>query len=343
MANITDLKKYGKNDSVAWADVSGKPTLGTLAAKNSVAWSEVTNKPSSFTPSSHSHAISEVTNLQSTLDGKQDKIAANTYAPYSTKTAVDTLNAGKTTAGSVDYKIDQAMSKLADNSTVTNLTGRVEALENAFGSIEYDYALGAGESLEDGSVRPTAYRVGGEPAIPEPRRDGWAFKGWSGTRDGSATTWADLFKAKGVVKLTAQWERTVPQADYFFTTESPYDAASTGDPKAWTIAVRLTGDAGRTLNAASFSKKASDLFGAAADDITFTVGTDKTMAGGTSTTVGWDEAVSNVAMTALDGGGYGVYVRISIPQGGIDADRVVASYTGGSYVASLVKMNYEFA
>jgi hypothetical protein len=34
-------------------------------------WSEVTGKPSTFTPSAHSHAIAEVTGLQSALDGKQ--------------------------------------------------------------------------------------------------------------------------------------------------------------------------------------------------------------------------------------------------------------------------------
>ena len=36
----------------------------------SVAWSDITDKPSSFTPSSHSHSISDVTNLQTTLAGK---------------------------------------------------------------------------------------------------------------------------------------------------------------------------------------------------------------------------------------------------------------------------------
>jgi hypothetical protein len=33
-------------------------------------WSEITSKPSTFTPSTHSHAISEITNLQTSLDGK---------------------------------------------------------------------------------------------------------------------------------------------------------------------------------------------------------------------------------------------------------------------------------
>lgn len=42
----------------------------TAGSATSVPWSGVTGKPSTFTPSSHSHAISDVTNLQNTLNGK---------------------------------------------------------------------------------------------------------------------------------------------------------------------------------------------------------------------------------------------------------------------------------
>jgi len=43
---------------------------GVVDAAESVPWSGVTGKPSTFTPSSHTHSISEVTNLQAALDGK---------------------------------------------------------------------------------------------------------------------------------------------------------------------------------------------------------------------------------------------------------------------------------
>jgi tripartite-type tricarboxylate transporter receptor subunit TctC len=33
-------------------------------------WDELTGKPATFTPSTHSHPISEVTSLQTTLDAK---------------------------------------------------------------------------------------------------------------------------------------------------------------------------------------------------------------------------------------------------------------------------------
>ena len=39
-------------------------------------WSEISGKPTTFTPSAHTHTISEVINLQSTLDNKEDKLNA---------------------------------------------------------------------------------------------------------------------------------------------------------------------------------------------------------------------------------------------------------------------------
>ena len=49
------------SDVYSWAKASSKP---------SYTWGEIGSKPSTFTPSSHSHAISDITNLQSTLNGK---------------------------------------------------------------------------------------------------------------------------------------------------------------------------------------------------------------------------------------------------------------------------------
>lgn len=44
---------------------------GIVDAAESVPWAGVTGKPSTFTPSAHTHAISDVTGLQTTLDGKE--------------------------------------------------------------------------------------------------------------------------------------------------------------------------------------------------------------------------------------------------------------------------------
>jgi hypothetical protein len=40
----------------------------------SVAWGDVTGKPSTFTPSAHTHAIADVTGLQTALDGKRSAL-----------------------------------------------------------------------------------------------------------------------------------------------------------------------------------------------------------------------------------------------------------------------------
>ena len=61
----SDIKDFPSSlpasDVYSWAKASTKP---------SYSWSEIGSKPSTFTPSSHNHAISEITNLQSVLNGK---------------------------------------------------------------------------------------------------------------------------------------------------------------------------------------------------------------------------------------------------------------------------------
>ena len=50
---------------------------GPAGPAGTTSWNGITDKPATFTPSSHSHAISDVTGLQTALDGKQ---ASGTYA-----------------------------------------------------------------------------------------------------------------------------------------------------------------------------------------------------------------------------------------------------------------------
>lgn len=54
-----------------WEDLEGKPTWIT-DAKPVYNWSEIVSKPETFTPSSHTHIISNITNLQTTLDNKSN-------------------------------------------------------------------------------------------------------------------------------------------------------------------------------------------------------------------------------------------------------------------------------
>lgn len=55
-----------KFNGVAWQAVPVPPD-----------WTDIVNKPTSFSPSAHGHSISEITSLQTTLDGKQ---ASGNYA-----------------------------------------------------------------------------------------------------------------------------------------------------------------------------------------------------------------------------------------------------------------------
>lgn len=66
------------------------PAATTADSAGSVAWGNVTDKPSTFTPSSHTHSISDVTNLQSTLDSKLTASQAEAQAD-STAADVETL------------------------------------------------------------------------------------------------------------------------------------------------------------------------------------------------------------------------------------------------------------
>lgn len=61
------------NDSLKYTPKTNTMTVnitGNAASASSVAWGNVTGKPSTFTPSSHSHSIANITNLQSELDNR---------------------------------------------------------------------------------------------------------------------------------------------------------------------------------------------------------------------------------------------------------------------------------
>jgi hypothetical protein len=59
--------------------------IKTIQGGNSADWSAITNKPTAFPPSAHTHLISDVSNLQTTLDGKSN--TGHTH-DYSTLTSI---------------------------------------------------------------------------------------------------------------------------------------------------------------------------------------------------------------------------------------------------------------
>lgn len=62
------------------------PFAGTADTANSVAWANVNNKPETFAPEAHTHAISEVSGLQSELDEKIDKSEIDAVDPIADPT-----------------------------------------------------------------------------------------------------------------------------------------------------------------------------------------------------------------------------------------------------------------
>ena len=74
----TGLMYYVVDSTKLSSEAGYEPfTAGTAA---SVPWSGVTGKPDTFTPSSHTHTIADVTGLQSTLDGKAASSHTHTMA-----------------------------------------------------------------------------------------------------------------------------------------------------------------------------------------------------------------------------------------------------------------------
>jgi hypothetical protein len=62
----TQKSKYG-DGTTAWNSLPY--TVATSAGGSSVEWTDVLNKPTTFTPSTHGHAISDITSLSATLSG----------------------------------------------------------------------------------------------------------------------------------------------------------------------------------------------------------------------------------------------------------------------------------
>lgn len=75
------------------------------------AWSDITGKPDSYTPSTHTHSISDVTNLQSTLNGKSN--TDHTHSTYVLK-AGDTMT-GNLTAPAFYASSDERLKENIEN------------------------------------------------------------------------------------------------------------------------------------------------------------------------------------------------------------------------------------
>lgn len=128
-------------------------------------WSEISGKPTTFTPLAHTHPISEVTNLQSTLDNKVNK---NPEIVSSTKTKVTYDSKGLVIAGDdattidINDSIDRRYVTDVQLNTIQNTSG-INTGDETMLSIQTKRPLKTikGESLEGvGNINLTKDDVG---------------------------------------------------------------------------------------------------------------------------------------------------------------------------------------
>ena len=128
-------------------------------------WSEISGKPTAFTPLAHTHTISEVTNLQSTLDNKVNK---NPEIVSSTKTKVTYDSKGLVIAGDdattidINDSIDRRYVTDVQLNTIQNTSG-INTGDETMLSIQTKRPLKTikGESLEGvGNINLTKDDVG---------------------------------------------------------------------------------------------------------------------------------------------------------------------------------------
>lgn len=76
-----DISKIKNDLGVIKVILEGGTDPG-VATNITVTWSGISGKPATFPPSAHAHVITDVSGLQTALDGKEATIAAGTTAQY---------------------------------------------------------------------------------------------------------------------------------------------------------------------------------------------------------------------------------------------------------------------
>lgn len=117
-ASIAGKPTTYPHDPIDWADVQNKPDL---SGGGSIAWDAVTSKPSTFPPSAHVHAESDVTGLTASLAGKSDTGHTHTESDIS---GLTTDLAGKAATVHTHSTSDIASldTALASKATVSDMT-----------------------------------------------------------------------------------------------------------------------------------------------------------------------------------------------------------------------------
>ena len=92
IAAVEVIDNLDSTDSTAALSANMGRELKDLIENNSgvSSWDDIENKPSTFTPSSHTHTIANITNLQSTLDGKAS--STHTHSGYASSSHTHSIS-----------------------------------------------------------------------------------------------------------------------------------------------------------------------------------------------------------------------------------------------------------
>ena len=106
----------------------GSASVHYAASAGAVAWANVTNPPSTYAPSAHSHAISDITNLQTTLNGKvptsrtvNGKALSSNITLTASDIGADASGAANTALTSAKSYTDTELARLVGDTEVSTL------------------------------------------------------------------------------------------------------------------------------------------------------------------------------------------------------------------------------
>lgn len=110
---------------------------GVVDTASSVAWTDVTGKPSTFTPSSHTHAQSDITNLVSDLAGKQSTLT-NPVTGTGTNNEIAAFNSTGSTITSLSTSTYPSLTELSyvkgvTSAIQTQIDAKQATLTNGYG------------------------------------------------------------------------------------------------------------------------------------------------------------------------------------------------------------------
>lgn len=196
--------------------IKNKPTLGALSAKNSLAYKELTGIPTSFTPSSHTHPISQITNLQASLDAKTNDedlqvdltdIRKDITDVYS---KIDGINATMGSSYAKKYAILEACKRALNGTNAADAVDFIGQLANNLSKL--------------GTFRPLGFHYlhpyGTAPA------DSIICNGDTYSRD-MYKNFFDYITTQGWVKTEAEWQKIATRDNGFCPFYSDGDGSTT--------------------------------------------------------------------------------------------------------------------